>query len=186
MSIFRIQIRPGNPATFDPNPQTAFVNDSVFWHNGDSEAHWPAPSASNPKGFIPFQIPPNTSSNQVTFAKVQTIPYVCINHPGETGQIVVKPASKTAFAGKTKKGALAGKTKKGAFAGNTKKGALAGNTKEGALAGNTKKGAYGKNTKKGAYGKTTKEGAFAKNTKESSFGVNTKKSAFGKTTRKSR
>jgi hypothetical protein len=138
MSIFKITIKAGTPAVFDPNPQTVFVNDSVFWHNDDQEAHWPAPSASDPTGFIDFQIPPNTSSNQVSFGSVQTIPYVCINHPDEeTGQINVKPAKKTAFAGKTKKGAFAGKTKKGAFAKNTKKGALA------------------KNTKKGAFGKTT-------------------------------
>lgn len=157
MSIFRIKIKAGTPAVFDPNPQTAFVNDSVFWFNDDQEAHWPAPSASNPTGFIDYQIPPNTSSNQISFSKTQTISYVCINHPGETGQIIVKPASKSAFAPKTKKGAFGDNTKKGALAHNTKKGALASNTKKGALARNTKKGAFAKNTKESAFGSTTKK-----------------------------
>jgi hypothetical protein len=124
MSIFKIQIKAGKPAVFVLNPQTVFVNDSVFWHNDDKEAHWPAPSASDPKGFIDFQIPPNTSSSQVSFGSVQDISYICINHPSETGRIIVQPAKKTAFAGNTKKGAFAGDTKKGALAKNTKKGAF--------------------------------------------------------------
>ena len=41
MSIFKIQIKAGKPAVFDPNPQTVYVNDSVFWFNGDQEVHWP-------------------------------------------------------------------------------------------------------------------------------------------------
>lgn len=149
MSIFKITIKAGTPAVFSPNPQIVFVNDSVFWHNDDQQAHWPAPIlSSNPTkfdqtGFIPFQIAPNTSSNQVGFGSVQTIHYGCTLHldkngnPLETGTINVKPAKKSAFAGKTKKGAFAGKTKKGAFAKKTKKGALA------------------KKTKKGAFGRTT-------------------------------
>ena len=168
MSIFKIQIKAGNPAVFDPKSQTAFVNDSVFWHNNDNKAHWPAPSKSNPTGFIPFQIPPNTSSNQVGFGKVQTIPYICILHDGESGQINVQPASKSAFAGKTKKGALATKTKKGAVASNTKTGALATNTKGSALAKKTKGSALAKNTKRGALAKNTKAGAYGRTTRKPS------------------
>jgi len=41
MSIFKIQINAGKRAVFDPNPQTVYVNDSVFWFNGDQEVHWP-------------------------------------------------------------------------------------------------------------------------------------------------
>lgn len=140
MSIFRIQIKAGKPATYNPTPQTVYVNDSVFWFNGDpKEAHWPAPSTSKPTGFMANQIAPNSSSSQVGFAAPQTISYICINHPGESGQIVVKTPKKSAFADNTKKGAYAGKTKKGAYAGNTKK------------------GAYGRTTKSGAYGSTTKK-----------------------------
>ena len=121
MSIFKIQINAGKPAVFDPNPRTVYVNDSVFWFNGDpNNAHWPAPSAANPTGFIAYQIPPNTSSSTVGFGSAQTIPYVCINHPGESGKIIVEPGKKTAFGGKTKKGAFAGKTKKGAFGSTTR------------------------------------------------------------------
>ena len=116
MSRKRINIKAGNPAVFDPNPLTIYVNDNVFWFNSDPKiAHWPAPSAANPKGFLQYQIPPNNPSGEVAFGAVQTIPYVCINHPGEKGQIIVKPGKKMAFGGKTKKGAFAGKTKKGAF-----------------------------------------------------------------------
>lgn len=127
MSIFKIQIKAGTPATYDPNPQIVFVNDSVFWYNDDpNEAHWPAPSYSDPTGFLEYQITPDTPSNQVSFSAVQTIPYVCINHKdsGEAGTIIVKPAKKTAFAPKTKKGAFGGKTKKGAFGARMIKGAV--------------------------------------------------------------
>lgn len=116
MSIFKINIKAGTPAVFDPNSQIVYVNDNVFWFNSDPKnAHWPAPSAANPKGFLEYQIPPNTSSNQVAFGAVQKIPYICVNHPTEKGIIIVKPGKKMAFAGKTKKGAFGGKTKKGAF-----------------------------------------------------------------------
>jgi plastocyanin len=121
MSIYKIQIKPGKPAVFDPNPLTVYANDSVFWFNGDpNNAHWPAPSAANPTGFLAYQIPPNTPSSQVSFGSTQTIPYVCINHPGESGKIIVEPGKKAAFGGKTKKGAFGGKTKKGAFGTTTR------------------------------------------------------------------
>jgi hypothetical protein len=53
------------------------------------------------------QIPPNTPSDQVAFGAIQKIPYVCINHKGESGVIIVESCKK--------KGAFGGKTKKGAF-----------------------------------------------------------------------
>ena len=121
MSIYKIQIKPGTPAVFDPNSQIVYVNDNVFWFNSDpNNAHWPAPSAANPTGFLAYQIPPNTSSNQVAFGAAQTIPYICVNHPGESGKIIVEPGKKAAFGGKTKKGAFGGKAKKGAFGGTTR------------------------------------------------------------------
>ena len=130
MSLFRIQINAGSPATYDPNPQTVYVNDSVFWFNGDpNEAHWPAPSASDPTGFMANQIAPNSSSDQVGFGEVQSISYICLKHTGESGEIDVKTPKKSAFADNTKKGAFGGKTKKGPFAGNTKKGAYGSTTK---------------------------------------------------------
>jgi len=125
MSIFKIQIKAGNPAVYDPTPQIVYVNDSVFWFNGDpNEAHWPAPSASDPTGFMANQIAPNSSSDQVGFGAVQTIPYICLNHAGEYGQIIVKTPKKSPFGKNTKKGGFGRKTKKGAFAGKTKKGPL--------------------------------------------------------------
>lgn len=121
MSIFKITIKAGDPATYDPNPQIVYVNDSVFWFNGDpNEAHWPAPSASDPTGFMANQVAPNSSSDQVGFGEVQTIPYICINHKGESGQIIVRTPKKSPFGKNTKKGGFGGNTKKGAF-GNTPK-----------------------------------------------------------------
>jgi len=107
MSIFKIKINAGNPAVYAPTPQTVYVNDSVFWFNNDpKEAHWPAPSTSKPKGFLQYQVAPNSSSNQVSFPSPKTITYVCVNHPGETGVIIVKSRKK-------KKGAFGGKTQLG-------------------------------------------------------------------------
>jgi hypothetical protein len=127
MSIFKIKIKAGTPALYDPSPQTVYVNDSVYWFNSDpTNAHWPAPSAADKTGFLAYQVPPNASSSQVSFPAAQKILYVCVNHPGEKGQINVLPGKKAAFAGKTKKGAFAkvtkiGKvTKKGAFGKITK------------------------------------------------------------------
>lgn len=121
MSIFKITINAGSPAKFDPNPQIAFVNDSVFWFNADpKQAHWPAPSAADPKGFIDYEIPPNTQSSQISFGAVATINYICLNHDGEKGQIVVKTPKKAVFAKNTKKGGFGGKTKKGPFGSTTK------------------------------------------------------------------
>lgn len=144
MSIFKIQIKPGTPATFDPKVQTVYVNDSVFWFNGDSQAHWPAPSFDDKTGFMEFQIPPNNPSSQVSFQSPQKIPYVCVNHRGESGTIIVLPGKKTAFGDKTKKGAFGGKTKKGAFGNLTLKGVLGTITKKSALASTTLKGVLGK------------------------------------------
>src|SRR4030095_2821279 len=150
MSIFKIQIKAGTPAVFDPNPLTIYVNDSVFWFNDDQQAHWPAPSASNPKGFLQFQVPPNTSSSQVSFGTAKTISYVCVHHPAESGTIIVLP-------GKKKKAAFGGNTNKGSFGAKTTKGAFGGKTKKGAFGGKTKKGAFGDKTKKGAFGDKTKK-----------------------------
>src|SRR5207237_9707063 len=118
MSVYRIQINPGNPAVFDPNPVTVQANDSVFWFNSDpTNAHWPAPSVSQKTAWFEYQIPPGASSDPVGLApfvppKAYTVNYVCVLHPSETGQIEVTLGKK--------KGAFAKKTKKGEFGKNTK------------------------------------------------------------------
>ena len=138
MSIFRIEIKAGTPAVFDPSPQVAKPTDSVFWFNSDSKAHWPAPAPKKPTdpinktAWLDFQIPPNASSTQIALNPPgpYTLNYVCALHPNEKGQIkVLGGKKKGAFAGKTKKGAFGGKTKKGAFSGRTKTGAFARKTK---------------------------------------------------------
>lgn len=130
MSIFRIEIKAGNPATFNPNSQTVYVNDSVFWFNSDpTQPHWPAPAAGPKTGFMQFQIAPNSPSAQTNFGTPKTIPYVCALHAGETGTIIVKSRKKKgAFGKKTKKGGFGKKTKKGRFGKKTKKGAFGGKT----------------------------------------------------------
>ena len=136
MSIFRIQIKAGQPAVFDPSPLTVRVNDSVFWYNGDqNKPHWPAPSAANPKGWLDYQIAPDGESTQIAFdpPAPYTLNYVCALHPGETGQIKVTAGKKKGpFGGKTKKGPFGRKTKKGPFGKKTKKGPFGSKTKKGA------------------------------------------------------
>lgn len=162
MSLFKIKISAAKPAVFDPSPLTVHVNDSVFWYNGDKVAHWPAPSAANPKGWLDYQIAPDGESSQISLnpPAPYTLNYVCALHPGEKGQIKVIGKKKGAFAGKTKKGAFAKITKKGALAKTAKKGAFAKTMKKSALAKTAKKGAFAKTAVK-----TAKKGAFGKNTK---------------------
>jgi hypothetical protein len=131
MSIFRIEIKAGQPATFNPTSQTVVVNDSVFWFNSDpTQAHWPAPKAGPKNGFMATQIAPNSPSAQVSFGVPSTVAYICAIHPNETGTIIVKSRKKKgAFGKKTKKGGFGKKTKKGGFGGSTKKGAFGSTTK---------------------------------------------------------
>src|SRR6185503_18654212 len=137
MSIFKITINAGPPAKFNPNPQKIAANDSVFWFNADpTQPHWPAPSKSNPTGYMSYQIPPNSQSGLVGFSATGTVNYICVLH-GETGQITVKTPKAVSFGKKTKKGGFGGNTKKGSFATKTKS-------------------TYGSKTKKGPFGSTTK------------------------------
>jgi hypothetical protein len=126
MSLIKITIKSGDPATFDPNPLTAHANDNVFWYNSDqTNAHWPAPSAAEKTAWFDYQIPPNAQSNQIALPPMSppaayTLNYVCALHPNENGQInVTLGKKKGAFAKKTEKGAFGHKTKKGAFGTNT-------------------------------------------------------------------
>jgi|SRR5215831_8729862 len=115
MSIFRIEIKAGTPATFNPNPQPVLVNDSVLWFNADPKnPHWPAPNAANPKAWMDYQIPPLSESTQISFdpGAPYTLNYICVLHPNEHGQInVVTGKKKGAFASNTKKGAFGGTTR---------------------------------------------------------------------------
>lgn len=128
MSNYKIQIKattPGQPAVFVPAVLTAYANDSVYWSNDDkSQAHWPAPSAANPKAWLDYQIAPDGESSQISLdpPAPYTLNYVCALHPAEKGQIKVLTAKKAAYGHKTKKGAFGHKTKKGAFANKTKLG----------------------------------------------------------------
>ena len=76
MSTKSIQIQknpnptPSQPAVFSPSALVANAGDNVTWHNADGQDHWPAPSASNPSGWVQFQIPPDgTSRGDLALAK---------------------------------------------------------------------------------------------------------------------
>jgi hypothetical protein len=156
MSIFKITINAGPPAKFNPNPQLIAANDSVFWFNADqTQPHWPAPSKSNPTGFMSYQIPPNSQSSLAGFGNPGTVNYICVLHDGESGQINVVTPKAVSFGKKTKKGGFGTMTKKGSFAAKTKS----------------------------TYGAKTKKSPFAAKTK-STFGAKTKKNPFGSTTKK--
>ena len=109
MSLFKITIKAGKPAVFSPSPLKVYPNDSVSWYNADSVAHWPAPSAANPKAWLDYQVAPDYESNQISFNPGNyTLNYICVLHPNEKGQINVCGKKK-------KKGGFGKKTKKGGF-----------------------------------------------------------------------
>ena len=124
MSKFTITIKAGPPAVFDPNPQTAFVNDSISWQNDDpNQQHWPTVSATDPKSLLDYPIAPNGQSAQISMdpPAPYTLNYFCSLHPNEKGQIkVIAGKKKGPFGPKTKKGPFGPKTKKGAFGYKTK------------------------------------------------------------------
>ena len=103
MSTQTIEIKPNptptpsQPAVFSPQAAVANAGDTITWHNGDDEAHWPAPSASNPTGWFAYQIPAGATSDTLalgpntTPSQAYTLGYVCANHPDETGKITVNP-----------------------------------------------------------------------------------------------
>jgi plastocyanin len=76
MSTKSIQIQtnptptPSQPAVFSPRVVVANAGDNLTWHNADQQNHWPAPSASNPTGWVQFQIPPDgVSRGDVALAR---------------------------------------------------------------------------------------------------------------------
>jgi len=115
MSTFMIEITPNptptpdQPAVFAPSAQVAYPYDTICWHNGDNEAHFPAPLIENPttgkvtlqeQGWFDYQIPPGGTSdtlapgpNSPDASKDYTLNYACALHPKETGTITIKPTS---------------------------------------------------------------------------------------------
>jgi hypothetical protein len=88
---------PGQPAVFVPSAAVTYAYDSIQWHNGDTNAHWPAPSASpaDQKEWFDYQIVPGATSpaslSPQATATAYVLNYVCSLHPDETGQITVNP-----------------------------------------------------------------------------------------------
>jgi plastocyanin len=81
---------PGQPAVFSPQGAVAYAGDNITWRNNAQADHWPAPSASNPKGFIEYQIPPQNSSrgdlalgpNTITVVTASNAPAVVFTTSG--------------------------------------------------------------------------------------------------------
>jgi plastocyanin len=97
---------PSRTADFVPSPQTAMVNDLIFWRNNDTQyTHQPMPVGGSPNAWVTDQIPAKlsdqdaplgggtASSNTVSFGSGSTqqgIPYTCKNHPDEKGILIVR------------------------------------------------------------------------------------------------
>jgi plastocyanin len=76
MSTKSIQIQrnasptPKQPGEFAPKNLVANAGDNVTWHNADGQDHWPAPSATDPTGWIQYKIPSGGESRgEVALAK---------------------------------------------------------------------------------------------------------------------
>ena len=65
----QIQIVPNTPPTaaepgkFSPQAASSFNGDSITWFNGDSQDHWPAPSAADKSAWVKQVIKPGTPGN---------------------------------------------------------------------------------------------------------------------------
>ena len=68
MSTQQIQIKTkasptrSQPGEFSPRAVTANAGDNLTWFNQDSQDHWPAPSAAQKTGWLPYQIPAGSES----------------------------------------------------------------------------------------------------------------------------
>jgi plastocyanin len=68
MSTQQIQIKANQkpthaqPGEFSPRAVTAQAGDNLTWFNQDNHDHWPAPSAAQKTGWLPYQIPPGSES----------------------------------------------------------------------------------------------------------------------------
>lgn len=109
MSTYMIQITPNptptpsRPAVFAPQSLVAVPYDTITWHNGDGQAHYPAPIINGTvqkTGWFDYQIPPGGTSDTLSPGPNQADPtasyvlnYACALHPSETGQITIRPKS---------------------------------------------------------------------------------------------
>jgi hypothetical protein len=92
---------PDQPAVFDPNAQGVLAYDTITWHNGDDQPHYPAPIIQGSvlkTGWFDYQIPPGGTSdtlapgpNTTNPTASYTLSYACALHPDEKGTITVKP-----------------------------------------------------------------------------------------------
>jgi len=70
--------------SFDPNPGTVKVGQTVAWHNADSIPHNPTGS-----GFDTGLIGPGQTSQSVTFTAAGNVGYYCAIHPDMVGTLSV-------------------------------------------------------------------------------------------------
>jgi plastocyanin len=100
-------VAPDQPAVFSPRDAVAYAGDNITWRNTDQADHWPAPSASNPTGFIKYQIPSGSESrgdlalgpnivNVVTATNAQAVVFTTDGPAPATGvsvELTYEPAS---------------------------------------------------------------------------------------------
>jgi hypothetical protein len=109
MSTQMIQIVPDSSPTptqqalFYPQAAVAAPYDTIAWHNGDTQPHYPAPIVNGSvvkTGWFDYQIPAGGTSdtlspgpNMANLKAEYVLQYACALHPGETGQITIRPKS---------------------------------------------------------------------------------------------
>jgi plastocyanin len=73
--------------SYNPNPTTMRVGQSVAWHNGDTTAHDATQDAAR---FGTGTINANATSTPITMSTAGTFTYHCTIHPGMIGTITVQ------------------------------------------------------------------------------------------------
>lgn len=73
--------------SYNPNPTTVKVGQSVAWHNGDTTAH---DSTQDTGKFGTGTINAGATSTPITMSTAGTFTYHCTIHPGMVGTVVVQ------------------------------------------------------------------------------------------------
>jgi plastocyanin len=73
--------------SYNPNPTTMRVGQSVAWHNGDTTAH---DSTQDSGRFQTGTVAAGATSSAITMSTAGTFTYHCTIHPGMVGTITVQ------------------------------------------------------------------------------------------------
>jgi len=99
MADLIIQItRVNGQVQFTPHTASVAAGADIYWRNGDTEAHWPAPSAANPTEWLDYKIPGTVKGAEpavspgISIAGSGQFNYICAVHPHaatEKGVIII-------------------------------------------------------------------------------------------------